>query len=90
MRTTDQNQMDQLLAALSELKTRTNAQCAFAKLIQTLPAEIQQLTQTLTENPQISHRAIHHALRKAGANIARETVSDHRNRRCICTHKEQS
>jgi hypothetical protein len=91
MRTTDQQHMDELLEALSKLKNTTNnTVCPFTKLIQTLPAEIQNLILSLTKNPAISHRSIHQALRKAGANIARETVSDHRNGRCICTNKEQT
>lgn len=83
--------MDALLRALGELRTATDrAKCPFARLIETLPEEIQQLILNLAKNTEISHRAIHNALRKAGANIARETVSDHRNGRCICTTKGQS
>jgi hypothetical protein len=58
--------------------------CAFAKLVERLGPEAKQLTESLMANKKVSTRAIHSALRKAGAHIGRDTITDHRNHDCIC------
>jgi hypothetical protein len=62
------------------------SKCSFAKLIERLGPEAQTLIVSLMANKKVSSRAIHAALRKAGAQIGRDTISDHRNRVCVCSN----
>lgn len=77
-------ELEEALLASSELGLGVEAKCSFAKLMDRLGPEATTLTASLLVNKKVSTRAIHLALRKAGAHIGRDTITDHRNNKCIC------
>jgi len=76
--------LEEALLASSGLGLGDGSKCSFAKLMDRLGPEAGALAISLLANKKVSTRAIHLALRKAGAHIGRDTITDHRNNKCIC------
>ena len=79
------------LSDFLEQRTRDSvSRCPMARLIETVRAEdavvAEQLEEAVTDLD-MSMSTLHAALRQAGYKIARESISLHRNKRCICVEE---
>lgn len=63
--------------------TVSNRKCAFGRLLEEAPPEFTAAYESAVENG-VATRLIHAELQKAGMRIGRDTISLHRNSRCIC------
>lgn len=76
--------MEQLADLLDDAFAPRRKRCSFGKLLDEAPDKVRNTLTVLLANPDISTRKIHVVLKKSGAVIGRDTISDHRNQLCTC------
>lgn len=73
-----------LAEALAGLVAQTQRVCTVTKLLANLDPEMSKLLQVALDNPGVSNNSIRTALLVDGIRVSRDSISDHRNGRCVC------
>jgi hypothetical protein len=73
-----------LAEALAGLVAKTDRICTVSKLLLQLDPKMCELLQSALDNPGVSNNSIRTALMVDGIRMSRDSISDHRNGRCIC------
>lgn len=84
MMSDERNVMDQLADLLDDAFVPRKQKCSFGELLENAPDKVRNALNVMLGNKEISVRKIHMLLKKSGAAIGRDTLADHRNKRCVC------
>ena len=71
---------------LLSLSGGTRDRCPAQRLLDSLPEETARLLADLLADTDVPTYRIHQALRAEGIRVSRDTISNHRNARCYCSH----